>query len=162
MLAIFLFIVAILFSLAHLAYAGKWTPAYRAEVFLSYVLLLCVGVMSTIGAFMHLVMGPETAHMIGWAPGSPFQFEIGAANLAFAFLGLMSYSIRGSFWEAAIFGFSVFVLGCFVGHVINYFETGNTAPYNIGIAIWFYDLILPFILLGTLAYLRNAQRLEKN
>lgn len=72
------------------------------ETFLSYILFFNMGLMGLLGAYAHVFMGPETAKSIGWEPGSPFQYEIGMANLAFCTLGILSYWFRGSFWEASI------------------------------------------------------------
>ncbi len=114
--------------------------------------------MGLLGAYAHVFMADETARSIGWAPGSLFQFEIGMANLAFGVLGVLSYWIRGRFWDASIIGWCVLFLGCFIGHVINYYAENNTAPYNIGPYIWFYDLILPIIILGLFCSLKFGKR----
>jgi hypothetical protein len=116
-----------------------------------------MGFMSILAAFAHIFMGPETAAQIGWEAGSPFQFEMGVANLSYGVLGVMAFWIRGRFWDAAIIGWSILLLGCFVGHVIDYLVTGNNAPLNIGPYIWAYDLILPLFLLVTLSYIRKRE-----
>lgn len=158
MVSIILFICAILFTIGHLTYKKEWHHPKAVETFLSYILLFNMGIMGLLGAYAHVFMGPETAKSIGWEPGSPFQFEIGMANLAFGVLGILSYWFRGSFWDAAIIGWSVLFFGCFVGHVINYYTEHNTAPYNIGPYIWFYDLLLPILVLALLYWLRSSQR----
>lgn len=62
------------------------------------------------------------------------------------------------FGEAAVIGWSVIFLGCFVGHVMSYYATNNTAPYNIGPYIWFYDLLLPVLVLALLYSLRYYKK----
>lgn len=147
MFVLFLFLLTLIFASVQIAMNREWGTAKMVERFLSFFLFFNLGCGSLLGAYGHLFMGPEIAEKIGWAPGSPFQFEIGIANLAFGVLGVLSYWIRGSFWTATIIGWSVFVMGCFVGHLINFAETGNSAPYNIGLYIWLYDFLLPILFL---------------
>lgn len=160
MISIFLFICAIVFTICHLAYKKTWHSPEFEETFLSYILFLNMGIMGLLAAYAHVFMGSETAKSIGWEAGSPFQFEIGMANLAFGVLGILSYWFRGSFWDASIIGWCVLFFGCFVGHVINYYTENNTAPYNIGPYIWFYDLFLPILVLILLYRLRSYKALQ--
>lgn len=154
MLAIFFFIIAFAFCLGTLAYRRDWHCPGAAEVLLGFVLLFNMGITSLLAAYAHLFMGPLIAEQIGWLPGSPFQFEIGMANLSYGILGVLAFWFRGRFWDAAIIGWSIFLLGCFAGHLHDYLVNGNNAPLNIGIYIWFNDLILPIFMLATLYFIR--------
>lgn len=158
MLSLFLFICAVIFTVGHLTYKREWHSSKAAEVFLAYVLLFSMGIMSLFAAYAHVFMGPEIANLIGWPARSPFQFEMGMANLSYGVLGVLAFWIRGRFWEASIIGWSVLLLGCFVGHVIDYYANHNTAPYNIGPYIWFYDLFLPILILSLLLYTRSSKQ----
>lgn len=158
MISIYLFIIAAIFTLGHLAYKRKWGWPESGEIFLAYFLFFTMGVMGILAAYAHVFMGPEIAKQIGWAAGSPFQFEMGMANLSYGVLGLLAYWIRGRFWAAAIIGWSILLLGCFVGHLIDYFVHGNTAPFNIGIHIWLYDLVFPIIALITFFAIKQSHR----
>lgn len=160
MASVLLFICAIIFTICHVTYKKEWYSPKFIESFLSYILFFNMGLMGLLAAYAHVFMGPETAKSIGWEPGSPFQYEIGMANLAFGVLGILSYWFRGSFWNASIIGWSVLLLGCFIGHIINYYTENNTAPYNIGPYIWFYDLLLPILVLILLYRLRFSNRLS--
>lgn len=151
---LFLFACAVILAILTIAYKEKWNCPKFAEIFLGYVLLFNIGIMSLLAAYAHVFMGPEIAKLIGWQAGSPFQFEMGMANLSYGVLGMLAFWIRGRFWDAVIIGWSVLLLGCFVGHVMDYYANDNTAPYNIGGHIWFYDLFLPILVLTTLNYLR--------
>lgn len=157
MVSIILFICAIIFTITHLTYKREWHYPKNIEAFLAYILFFNMGIMGFLAAYAHVFMGPETAKSIGWEPGSPFQFEIGMANLAFGVLGVLCYWFRGSFWNASIIGWSVLLLGCFIGHLINYYTQHNSAPYNIGPYIWFYDLLLPLFVLMLLRRLRSQE-----
>lgn len=154
MISILLFICALVFAACHVVYKKERRYSINIETFLSYILFFNMGLMGFLAAYAHVFMGPETAKTIGWEPGSPFQFEMGMANLAFGVLGILSFWFRGSFWDAAIIGWSVLFLGCFVGHLMNYYIENNTAPYNIGPYIWFNDLLLPILVLMLLYRLK--------
>jgi hypothetical protein len=160
MLSIFLFLLALIFTATHLIYKKGWVVDRSIETFLGYILLFNMGFMGVLAAYAHIFMGPETAKQIGWQPGSPFQFEIGMANLSYGVLGILSYWIRGRFWTASIIGWAIFLLGCFVGHLIDYYKYHNTAPLNIGVFIWFNDLFLPLLTL-TLFFILRALHLKR-
>lgn len=158
MFSLFFFLLTVAFTLIHLIKKKKpWNSAKTSEIFLSYFLVLNMGIPGIMAAIAHIFYGPETARMIGWAPGSPFQFEIGMANLAFGVLGLLCYWRRGRFWEAAIIGWSIFLLGCFAGHIKEFYVNHDAAPWNIGFFIWFNDLVLPIVALTTLCLVRDKE-----
>ncbi len=118
------------------------------EIVLMYLLFILFGLGTFLAGLMHIFNGPATAQMIGWAPGSPFQFEVGAADVAFGTLGILCLFIRGNFWPAAVIANSVFLLIAFAGHIHSLLASGNSAAYNIGPAIIFSDLVLPLVLIG--------------
>ena len=158
MVSLILFGFALLFGVIHIVikkqtYYPKWV-----ETLLAYILLFDMGIMGLLGAYAHVFMADETAKSIGWAPGSPFQFEVAMANLSFGVLGIICFWRRDSFWDAAIYGWCVLFFGCFVGHVISYYQNNNSAPYNIGPYIWFYDLLLPLLVLTLFLALRKEQK----
>lgn len=158
MISIILFLLAVVLTLCHLAYKNEWGAPKCLEVLLGYLIFFTVGVMGVLAAYAHVFMGPEIAESIGWAAGSPFQYEIGMANLSYGVLGILSYWIRGRFWDATVIGWSVLLLGCFVGHAVNYYTDNNAAPYNFGPYIWFYDLFLPLMALTLLYSIRSKDR----
>lgn len=155
MLAVFFFMIAFAATIGTLAYRRNWHCPAAAETLLGYVLLFNMGITSLLAAYAHIFMGPIIAAQIGWPAGSPFQFEMGIANLSYGVLGMLAFWIRGRFWDAAIIGWSILLLGCFVGHLYDYLVHGNNAPLNIGIYIWINDLILPIFLLTTLYFIRS-------
>jgi len=139
----------------HLILMKKRSAKKILEVILLYLLVIAFGIGSlTAGAF-HVFNGPATAKMIGWAPGSPFQYEVGVADIAFGLVCVLCLFFRGSFWLAAILANSFFLFGAMIGHVRSLAESGNTAAYNIGPNIIFSDLILPLAMIGLyIAYSR--------
>lgn len=65
---------------------------------------------------------------------------------------------RSTIMDLIIFGWSIFLLGDFVGHIIQE-RAGNFSPYNSGVFIWFNDLCLPILLLFIVFYLRKKKHL---
>jgi hypothetical protein len=88
------------------------------HVLLLYAPVLDVGVIGLLFGFIpHVFFADQAAHLIGWPPGSPFQFEVGVHDGAWGLLGFLSIWIGGSFWLATGLGWSVFMLGATYGHV---------------------------------------------
>ena len=84
----------------HLRLIAHRDRAHRAEAVLMYVL----GVSGAIGMFnlvTHTLFAGEVAASIGWGVGSPFQSEVGFANLAIGILGFACFW-RYDFWLPAV------------------------------------------------------------
>jgi len=118
------------------------------EVVLLYLLVISVGLGAMIAGLMHVFNGPATAQMIGWPAGSPFQYEVGVADIGLGLTAFLCLYFRGSFWLAAIIANSAFLLGCMVGHIHSLTESGNLAAYNIGPNIIISDLLIPLVMIG--------------
>jgi hypothetical protein len=98
---------------------------------LRYVFLFPLGMQSLWAFIGHVFFPEEAAAVIGWTP-SPFQYEIGVANLG---LGLASiYAAFSSFQARVAAGIMAvcFLLGAGIGHVRDIMEAGNLAPGNAG------------------------------
>ena len=145
---LFLLSVAFAAIVIHLLFMRQRNVKKVIEVILLYLLVIAVGMGALVAGAFHVFNGPATAKMIGWEPGSPFQYEVGIADMAFGLVCFLCLFIRGSFWLAAIIANSFFLLGCMVGHVRSLAESGNLAAYNIGPNIIISDLILPLLLIG--------------
>ena len=94
--------------------------------------LFVIGVAgSGIGGFLaHVFISDEIADSIGWDAGSPFQLEVGFANLAIGLLGAIAAERRDGFREATVIAATVFAVGATFVHVRDLFDTGNLAPGN--------------------------------
>jgi uncharacterized protein DUF6790 len=145
---IFMLSIALLAIIIHISLMKQRSTKKIIEVVLLYLLVIGVGAGALFAGLMHVFDGPATAKMIGWAPGSPFQYEVGVADLAFGLICVLCLFFRGSFWLAAIIANSVFLLGAMAGHVRSMIASGNLAAYNIGPNIIISDLILPLVLIG--------------
>ena len=144
---IFMLTVALIAIVIHLALMKQRSAKKIIGIVLLYLLVIAVGVGALIAGLMHVFNGPATAKMIGWAAGSPFQYEVGIADIAFGIVAILCIFFRGSYWLAAIIANSVFLIGCMIGHVRSMADSGNLAAYNIGPNIIISDLILPLVLI---------------
>ena len=116
------------------------------DICLLYALLFGVGVCGLFGGSGHLFIPNKVAKMIGWPPGSPFQFEVGMHDMAWGTLGVLCIWIRGTFRLATGLGWSIFMLGAAYGHIKQTIVAGNFAPYNVGMILP--DILIPVIILS--------------
>lgn len=116
------------------------------ELLLGYLMLFTLGFGMVANFIAHVFFADRTAELIGWAAGSPFQFEVGIANLSFGVLAILSFWFRRSFLFAALLGNTIWLWGDAVGHVRNMVEAGNFAPGNAGIYFWA-DIFIPLLII---------------
>jgi hypothetical protein len=121
------------------------------EVILAYFLFINVGCAGLFIFTGHAFLADKVAIAIGWPTGSPFQFEVAMAHLAFGVLGIMCMWIRGNFWMATGIGSAVFSLGAGSGHVREMIAKQNFAMYNVGPILFVNDILIPVVILGLLA-----------
>ena len=118
------------------------------EAFLAWILLVNIGIQGLLAGFMHWY-GPTAktvAEKIGWAPGSPFQKEVAAADTAFGVLGILAFFFRDNFLAATVIGASVMLFLMGIGHVLDLWKTRNLSPYNTGSVVYF-DLLIPVVMI---------------
>ncbi|KIC76695.1 hypothetical protein DB41_EY00060 [Neochlamydia sp. TUME1] len=158
MIGFILFGMALVFTLIHKTLVKQAEPR---EILLSYLLFFNIGIMGLIAFSGHIFKSDQIAALIGWPPGSPFQLEVGVADLAFGVLGILSLYFRGLFWVATVVSSSIFLMGNFCIHMDSYLDH-NKAPYNSGILVWFGNLVIPICLLMLLrSYLKNFHSFPK-
>lgn len=130
------------------------TRERRLEVLLIY--MFAFGAASGIaGALGHLFASDLVAEAIGWEAGSPFQLEIGFANLAFGVLAAIAVNRRDGFREATVVGGAILSVGAFVVHMIDLVQHGNLAPGNTLINIT--NLGRPALLIFLLVAVRRHE-----
>jgi hypothetical protein len=139
------FALAVFSPLIHL-YASKLpkTKENFVNLYFKYFLFWVVGISSIVAFSGHAFIPDQIARDIGWPTGSPFQFEVAMANLAFGVLGLMSLKFDHKFALATLIGWGIFLFGDGIGHVIQLQKTGDRAEYNAGF-IMYSDFIFPII-----------------
>jgi hypothetical protein len=146
---------AVLFVLALLIAAATRRDGPAAERFLSWILLLPIGVTGLWAGAFHVFLPETAAALIGWQV-SPFQFEVGMADLAIGVTACIAFWRDLSFKAAAVCAASVFLLGDAIGHMREMVMTGNFAPGNAGVPFYM-DIIAP---LSSIALLFVASRRE--
>ena len=129
-------------------------PENLAGSMLSWILLLPIGVTGIWAASFHVFFPQVAAADIGWQT-SPFQFEVGMADLAVGVTACVAFRRALAFKEAAVIAASISLLGDAVGHVHQMLAAGNFAPGNAGIP-FFTDIICPVLAISLL--LATCQR----
>jgi len=115
-----------------------------ANQFLGWLLLLPVGLQGIYTFVIHVFFPEESAENIGWAV-SPFQYEVGIADLTVGVLGVLAFWGNFSFRLAAAIAAIVWYWGDAIGHVRQMVVANNYAPGNAGPWFWT-DVIVPMLL----------------
>lgn len=102
----------------------------RAEHYLNW-LLLFFGIQSIWAGLFNAFFQEIAAKSIGWAP-SPFEFEIGWADMAIGLAALVAAWRSLDFKAAVVLTIAVFFLGVVWGHFYERFVNNDTAPNNFG------------------------------
>lgn len=144
-------------ALIHMALDKKLrTPKKAIEIILLYQLVIGTGLGCFSGFIGHTLRDADTAKFIGWKAGSPFQFEVAMANLAFAVLGVLCYWFRGNFWLATIVSTTVFGWGAAWVHINDILNRNNMKPGNAGLVLYL-DILMPVIMIGLYAAMNLAK-----
>ncbi len=158
MLPVILFVVAIIAAIIHLSCRKKHrTSAKVVEVFLGYMIPLNIGAMGIICYIANAFYATETAAMMHWPVGGPFQLQMAMASLGLGIVGILSIWLRKGFWLATVLVDVIFLFGCAWVHIAFMMmqqQMGNMETMMHG-GLWLYtnDLIIPIIMLVlTLVY----------
>lgn len=145
---IVLMLVTLLLILIHTLLIKKPRTTKKViDVAFIYSMVVMVGLGGILAFVMHVFFGPKIATMIGWMPGSPFQYEVGAADLALGVTAILVPWVRGTYWLAAALANAIFLIGCAAGHIRDLMMAGNTAVYNAGPVLYINDIVVPLIIL---------------
>ncbi len=139
---------ALLFLLALLVAATRRHHGPAAERFLSWILLLPIGVTGLWAGAFHVFFPATAAKLIGWEV-SPFQFEVGMSDLAIGATAFAAFWRDLNFKAAAVSAASIFLLGDAIGHVRQMLIAGNFAPGNAGVPFYM-DIICPALAIALL------------
>jgi hypothetical protein len=101
---------------------------------LSWLLLLSVGVENVWFGCLHMALPGISAATIGWEP-SPFEFEIGAADMALGVIAVVSFWRSLDFKAAVVIYVTLFYLGVAAIHIQEAAMAGNFAPNNFGMLL---------------------------
>ena len=87
----------------------------KADCFLSYFLIISVGLQSLLISHLQIYHGDVVAAYVGW-PNCPFLTELGYANTAFGIIGILSFWLRSGWKEATALGYGFFQLMLAIEH----------------------------------------------
>lgn len=105
-----------------------------AHRYLAWVLLLAVGVDGLWAGIFHVFFPGIASAQIGWQP-SPFEFEVGVADIALGAVAVISFWRSLAFQSAIATYAIVFYGGVSIGHFIQAFGHGNFATDNFGMLL---------------------------
>jgi len=149
----FLFIMFII-ALVSIYFSTKSLPKKHSDqdkydVYIRYLMFYCFG-LEGLYAYIFHVFFPETSQYIGWK-NSPFQFEIGIANLGVGVAGVYAFWRKKdfSYWLSTTIINSILFLGAGYGHIKDMILNGNFAPDNAGTILYtemFVAILVPYFL----------------
>src|SRR5271167_3579085 len=149
-------LIAVVGASVHLAFSPKRrsSGAAIAGTYLRYLLFFYVGLMGVLTAYAHVFRPIETSASIGWST-SPYEYEVGMADLTVGVLGVLCVWLRGNFWLATAIANAVWLLGDAVGHMRQMVVNNNHAANNSGIFLVF-EIVTPLVILFLALYERSA------
>jgi len=145
-------VLALLTATIHIAFSQqrrRSTPAI-VETYLLHALFIYVGLMGLLTAYAHVFRPLQTSASIGWLT-SPYEYEVGMADLTVGVLGVLCLWIRGNFWLAAAIANAVWLWGDAIGHVRQIVINHNHAENNSG-AFLVAEFLMPLLILALAAY----------
>ena len=148
-------VLALLTATIHIALSRqrrRSTPAI-VETYLLHALLIYVGLMGVLTAYAHVFRPLQTSASIGWLT-SPYEYEVGMADLTVGVLGVLCLWIRGNFWLATAIANAVWLWGDAIGHVRQIVINHNHAENNSG-AFLVAEFLMPLLILALAAYHRR-------
>jgi hypothetical protein len=149
-------ILALAAAFIHLALSrdSRSSKTAIARTYLLYLLFIYVGLMGILTAYAHVFRPEQTSASIGWST-SPYEYEVGMADLTVGVLGVLCLWIRGNFWLATAIANAVWLLGDAVGHIRQITINNNHAANNSGIFL-IVEIIAPLVILALALYHRSA------
>ena len=147
-------ILALAAASLHLALSRESRSSKTARTYLLYLLFIYVGLMGILTAYAHVFRPEQTSASIGWST-SPYEYEVGMADLTVGVLGVLCLWIRGNFWLATAIANAVWLLGDAVGHIRQITIHNNHAENNSGIFL-IVEIIAPLVILALALYHRSA------
>jgi hypothetical protein len=152
MFNLFFAVLAVVTASVHLLFSSRRRSSLGtiAATYLIYFLFFYVGVMGVFTAYAHVFRPMQTSASIGWAT-SPYEYEVGMADLTVGVLGILCLWFRGNFWLATAIANAVWLLGDAFGHLRETLLRNNHAANNSGIFIYA-EIITPLLILFLALY----------
>ena len=151
-------VLALIAASIHLALSpqSRSSKAAIAKTYLLHLLFIYVGLMGLLTAYAHVFRPIETSASIGWST-SPYEYEVGMADLTVGLLGVLCAWFRGNFWLATAIANAVWLLGDAIGHIQQITLNNNHAANNSGVFL-IVEIIAPTLILFLVMYNHNATR----
>ena len=148
-------VFALLAASIHLAFSPRRRSSRVAiaGTYLLYLLLIYVGLMGLLTAYAHVFRPMQTSASIGWST-SPYEYEVGMADLTVGVLGILCLWLRGNFWLATAIANAVWLLGDAVGHIRQMLLYNNHAANNAGIFL-VTEITMPLVILFLAFYVHK-------
>jgi hypothetical protein len=153
-------VLAVIAGSIHLVFSPgrRKSGAAIAGTYLLYLLFFYVGVMGILTAYAHVFRPVQTSASIGWST-SPYEYEVGMADLTVGVLGVLCLWLRGNFWLATAIANAVWLLGDAVGHLRQIMLTNNHAANNSGIFL-IVEFTMPVLILILSLYHRQVTEMR--
>ena len=137
MFQLFFVALAVVAASIHLAVSRnrRSSGSAIAGTYLVYLFVIYVGLMGLLTAYAHVFRPVQTSASIGWST-SPYEYEVGMADLTVGVLGILCAWFRGNFWLATAIANAVWLLGDAAGHVRQEFLYNNHAANNSGVFLY--------------------------
>ncbi len=126
-------IPALMFVAAILIAALRRDGRPLAVRLLDWMLLLAVGAQGVWAGVFHVLFPEIAARSIGWQV-SPFQFEVGVADMAIGLVAIAAFWKDLSFKSAVVSYITLFNIGVAIGHFRQAYA-GDTAANNFGLLL---------------------------
>jgi hypothetical protein len=148
-------VLAVLAASIHLAFSRRRRAGSGAiiETYLLYLFVIYVGLMGLLTAYAHVFRPLQTSASIGWS-ASPYEYEVGMADLMVGVLGVLCLWFRGNFWLATAIANAVWLLGDAIGHVRQVVENNNHAKDNSGLFLYL-EFLMPVVIVALTLYHRG-------
>ena len=153
----FFVVLSLLGASIHLAFSRQRRSSRLAivETYLLYLLVIYVGLMGLLTAYAHVFRPIQTSASIGWST-SPYEYEVGMADLTIGVLGTLCAWFRGSFWLATAIANFCWLEGDAVGHLRQVMENNNHAENNSGLFLYM-EIAMPIVILGLTLWQRSKR-----
>ena len=153
-------VLSVLAASIHLAVspASRSSKPAIARTYLLYLFFIYVGLMGVLTAYAHVFRPIQTSASIGWST-SPYEYEVGMADLTVGVLGVLCLWFRGNFWLATAIANAIWLLGDAIGHIRQVTLNNNHAANNSGIFL-IAEIIVPIIILVLASYYRSSAKID--
>ena len=155
MFQLFFVLLALIGASIHLALSRtrRSSGAAIAGTYLLYFFVIYVGLMGIITACAHVFFPVQTSASIGWST-SPYEYEVGMADLTIGVLGILCAWFRDEFWLATAIANLIWLEGDAIGHIRQVVLYNNHAPNNSGVFLYA-EIVTPLLIFFLTLYHRR-------